>query len=258
MNVFEAYARYYNLLYQEKDYAGEVKYIHQLLQRYAPGCQSLLELGCGTGKHACFLAEQGYRLHGIDVSEKMLQQAVEHISQNFPQLAAQLTFQQGDIRTIHLDRQFDAVLSLFHVISYQTTNEDLQAVFQTVHDHLTPGGVCIFDFWYGPAVLTDRPVGRVKRLEDDHIHVTRLAEPVMHFDKNLVEVKYEVLIENKQTHHLEKVHETHKMRYLFYPELEYMLKQAGLTIIDHLEWMKQKQNLKDRSWYSVIIIRKNG
>ena len=256
MNVFEKYARYYDLLYRDKDYANEARYIHQLLQRYAPGSQSILELGCGTGAHACFLAERGYRIHGIDASEEMLRHAREHVAQQFPQYASQMTFQQGDIRNIQLDKQFDAILSLFHVISYQTSNEDLRAVFEVVYDHLDPEGVCIFDFWYGPAVLTDRPVIRVKRLEDEQISVTRIAEPVMYLDKNLVEVNYEILIENTQTHHLEKINETHMMRYLFYPELAYMLEKADLRIIDHLKWMTQEQNLGDDTWYSVFIVQK--
>lgn len=258
MNVFEKYARYYDLLYRDKDYANEARYIHQLLQRYAPGSQSILELGCGTGAHACFLAERGYRIHGIDASEEMLHHAREHAAQQFPQCASQVIFQQGDIRNIQLDKQFDAILSLFHVISYQTSNEDLRSVFEVVHDHLHPGGVCIFDFWYGPAVLTDRPVVRVKRLEDEHNLVTRIAEPIMYPNENIVEVNYEVLIEDKKTHHLEKISETHKMRYLFYPELEYMLQHTGLKIVASLKWMALQANLGEDIWYGVLITQKQG
>ncbi|GAK55289.1 methyltransferase type 11 [Candidatus Vecturithrix granuli] len=258
MKVFEKYARYYDLLYQDKDYAKEVGYIHQLLQRYAPGSQSVLELGCGTGVHACFLAELGYRIHGIDASEEMLRQAREHVVQRFPQCASQVTFQQGDIRNIRLGKQFDAILSLFHVISYQTSNEDLRAVFEVIHHHLNPSGVCIFDFWYGPAVLTDRPVVRVKRLENEQNLVTRIAEPVMYLNQNLVEVNYEVLIEDKKTHRLEKLSETHKMRYLFYPELEYMLPYTGLKIAASLKWMDLHANLGEDSWYGVLVVQKQG
>ena len=257
MNVFGKYAQYYDLLYRDKNYAEEAQYVHELLQAYAPDSESLLELGCGTGVHACFLAEHGYRIHGIDVSQEMLKQAGEHLSTHFPQFASQITFQHDDIRNVRLQKQFDAAFSLFHVISYQTTHEHLQSVFQTVHDHLAPGGVCIFDFWYGPAVLTDKPVVRVKRLEDEHIHVTRIAEPVMHPVENIVEVNYDVVIEEKQTHHIERIHETHLMRYLFYTELEFMLKQAGLKILDHFKWMTQEQNLGDDTWYSVLIIQKD-
>ena len=49
MSVFNEYARYYDLLYRDKDYVGEVEYVHRLLQAHAPGAQSLLNLGCGSG-----------------------------------------------------------------------------------------------------------------------------------------------------------------------------------------------------------------
>ena len=72
MDVFNLYARYYNLLYKEKDYAGEAEYVHKLIQKYQPGAKSILDLGCGTGRHDILLAEKGYSVTGVDRSEEML------------------------------------------------------------------------------------------------------------------------------------------------------------------------------------------
>ena len=72
MTVFGAYSEYYDLLYTDKDYVGEVAFISGLLDEYAPGARSLLELGCGSGRHAAMLAEQDRTVHGIDISEEML------------------------------------------------------------------------------------------------------------------------------------------------------------------------------------------
>jgi methylase of polypeptide subunit release factors len=66
MSVFGAYARYYDLLYRDKDYAAEAQYVHRLIQSHALGARSILELGCGTGAHAVLLAGEGYRIHGVD------------------------------------------------------------------------------------------------------------------------------------------------------------------------------------------------
>lgn len=89
-----------------------------------------------------------------------------------------------------VSRQFDAVI---HFISYQTTNDDVSAAFQTARKHLNPGGIFTFDVCYGPAVLMDRPAVRIKRMMDDEIEVTRLAEPVLHPNENLVDVNYHVV-----------------------------------------------------------------
>ncbi len=237
MKVFANYARYYNLLYRDKDYANEANFVNKLLQSYAPGTESIIELGCGTGAHASLLAEAGYDVYGVDLSADMLEQAQKRSLALPPPLACKLNFSQGDIRTVRIERKFDAAISLFHVFSYQTSNDDLQAAFATAKYHLKPGGLLIFDCWYGPAVLSDRPTVRVKRLEDEEIIVTRIAEPVMDFNENLVDVNYQVFIQSKDSGAVEEIHETHKMRYLFKPEIDLLLNKNDLKLITYGEWM---------------------
>ncbi len=241
MSVFDTYACYYDLLYRDKDYAGEAKFVHQLLQTHAPGAQSILELGCGTGNHAQLLVKEGYQVHGVDRSAEMLQQARERLSQLSQKLASRLEFSHGDIRNIRLHVLFDAVISLFHVISYQPTNEDLQDTFMTAKVHLKPGGIFIFDFWYGPAVLSEHPATRVKRLEDEKIRVIRIAEPIMHPNENIVDVKYHVFIKDKQRGSVEELQETHRMRYLFKPEIEWLFSNSQFKSLKCGEWMTDRE-----------------
>lgn len=240
MSVFGKYSSYYNLLYKDKDYAGEAEYVHNLIQKYSPGAKSILDLGCGTGRHDFLLAEKGYSVTGVDQSEDMLAVANSQPSTLNSQPST-LSFTQGDIRTIRLNKQFDVVVSLFHVMSYQITNEDLNAAFETAKVHLKKGGIFIFDCWYGPAVLTDRPVVRVKRLEDDAISVVRIAEPTIFPNENVVDVNYNVFIRDKKSSAVEELKETHRMRYLFKPEIESMLKVEDLELIRCEEWMTGKE-----------------
>ncbi|MGL5807353.1 MAG: class I SAM-dependent DNA methyltransferase, partial [Xenococcaceae cyanobacterium] len=187
MSVFANYSRYYNLLYKDKNYRGEAKFVHELLATHAPNAKSILELGCGTGIHATLLAELGYEVYGVDLSEGMLEQAQQNLNSLSPELSSRLQFSQGDVRNVRVDRTFDVAISLFHVISYQTSNKDLEDAIITAKTHLKPGGIFLFDCWYGPTVLSDRPAVRVKRLEDEEIIVTRVAEPVMYANDNLVD-----------------------------------------------------------------------
>lgn len=253
MSVFGAYSRYYNLLYQDKDYAGEAEYVHNLISKHQPGAASILNLGCGTGRHDLLLANMGYAVTGLDQSEEMLAVANSQLSSLNSQQGS-LSFQQGDIRAIRLNKAFDVVTSLFHVMSYQTTNDDLRSAFATARAHLKPGGIFIFDCWYGPAVLTDRPAVRVKRLEDNTIFVTRIAEPVMHPNDNIVDVTYQVIIRDKASGEVEEVWETHRMRYLFRPEIELCLAEAGLRICDAAEWITGRQPGFD-TWGVCFVVR---
>ena len=194
--TFEAYAKYYNILYMDKDNRLEIEYIIKLLHQYSHRIFSILDLGCGTGRHDFLLAKEGYQVTGVDISTEMLSAAKESLMKREKDKLA-LEFLQGDIRTVEVGKVFDAVVSLFHVISYQTSNADLLSAFKTAKRHISTNGIFIFDCWYGPAVLTTKPEVRIKRMEDSFIQVTRIAEPVMHPNNNLVDVNYTILIKDK-------------------------------------------------------------
>ena len=254
MAIFSNYARYYDLMYQDKDYVGEAQFIQRLIQTYAPATTTILELGCGTGNHAMLLAKEGYQVHGVDLSQEMLGYANERCDRLSPALATRLQFSQGDLRQVRLDRKFDVVLSLFHVMSYQTNNEDLLAAFETAKAHLVPGGILIFDVWYGPAVLSDPPTVRIKRLEDRSIQVTRIAEPVMEPNKNLVDVNYHIFIKDLISSKIDEVREVHTMRYLFKPELELLLDRLQMQIVESGEWLTDRQPGLN-TWGVYFIVR---
>lgn len=230
-NAFGVYSRYYNLLYRDKDYNEEASYIDSLICKYGPGAKTILDLGCGTGRHASLLAGKGYLVHGVDISEGMLAEAREASD------GERLNFSLGDIRSVRLGKCFDVATSLFHVMSYQIRNEDLQDAFNTAHDHLKTGGVFIFDCWYGPAVLTNRPAVRIKRLEDEFVEVTRLAEPVMYANMNIVDVNYHIFVKNKASGVVDEIKETHRMRYLFKTEIDQLLKMVGFTAVGFFEFL---------------------
>jgi len=126
MNVFSDYANYYDLLYQDKDYEGEADYIHRLIKEYAPKAGTVLELGCGTGKHALLLAKKGLSVHGVDISQEMLEKASGLLDSVSADIAGRVALVQGDVQTYRYSQKFDVVLSLFHVMSYQTGNEALR------------------------------------------------------------------------------------------------------------------------------------
>ena len=247
MTVFGAYSRYYDLLYKDKDYAGEAGYVRSLIERHHPQARSLLDLGCGTGRHALLLAEFGYAVTGVDRSPEML------IAANAQGGAGvRPHFLQGDVRSARLGQQFDVVVSLFHVMSYQATNEDLRAAFLTAKEHLKPGGVFIFDSWYGPTVLTERPSVRTRRLEDERTLVTRMAQPCSHPNTNTVDVNYTMRVLDKQTGKEEELRETHTMRYLFVPEVELLLESVGLRLLDSHEFLSNRP-LGFDTWTSVFV-----
>jgi SAM-dependent methyltransferase len=239
MKIYDKYAEYYDLLYQEKDYIAEANFIHQLIQKHFPQAESILDMGCGTGKHALALLDFGYQIAGIDKSKFNIKKALSEISGSGSN-PSKITFKKADIRKIRLDHRYDVVTSLFHVMSYQITNEDLIAAFQTAKHHLNKGGLFIFDCWYGPAVLKDRPTVRIKNITNEHLKVTRIAEPEIFPNENMVAVNYHLIIQDRKTDKISDIHETHKMRYLFKPEILNFLSSVDFELIDCAGWMTNK------------------
>lgn len=247
--VFDAYAAYYDLLYKDKDYISEAAFVHDLLMKNGMYKGDILDLGCGTGKHAEQFAQMGYRVHGVDMSHTMIEAGQQRTCGGFGE---QLSFEQGDLRTYRTERKFDAVISLFHVASYQILNKDIAAMFATAFKHLKPGGIFIFDFWYGPAVLTDRPETRVKKLASENVEVVRIAEPVMHPNDNVVDVNYTVHVTERASGKVITFDENHRMRYFFSPELKHWLEISGFRVKAIMEWMTEKP-LSFDTWFGIVM-----
>jgi SAM-dependent methyltransferase len=253
--VFDAYARYYDLLYKDKDYPGEAAFVSSHLRKQSASCTRILELGCGTGAHAEHLARAGHRVHGLDISAAMIAGAVARKAMLRPEIADQLSFASGDVRGTRLGEAFDSVVSLFHVVSYQTTNRDLAEAFETAAAHLKPDGIFLFDFWYGPAVLAQRPETRIRRLEDGDTRVVRMAESKLHENANRVDVTFTVQVEDLRGGGRQEIVETHRMRYLFLPEIDLLLNAAGLERVDTGEWMTD-QPPSISTWGVFVLARK--
>ena len=226
--IFNAYSRYYDLLYGDKDYVAETDYIARLLDRFDVTDKHLLEFGSGTGKHGRLLAKRGYQVVGIERSAEMVAQA-----ESVPGFVCQ----QGDICTVELGRSFGAVLSFFHVMSYQVTNEAVGAVFARAAEHLRVGGLFLFDVWYGPAVHVQKPQVRVKRMADGASEITRIAEPALHPNDNRVDVNYTIFATDVSTGLTQVLEETHPMRHFSLPELDFLAGAHGFVRIDAEEFL---------------------
>lgn len=224
-----SYAALYDLLYESKDYEAECDLIERLFREYGASTpRRILDLGCGTGGHAIPLALRGYDVVGVDRSPDMLR-AAEQKAQRARGAPLLARFVQGDIRSVDLDGPFDACLCMFAVLCYQLANEDVERTLQTARRHLREGGLFVFDVWYGPAVLAQRPVPRVLSLERGRRRIIRVASPALDARTHTNETAYTLLvIEGDRV--VQQSEERHRVRYFFPMELEYFLAQAGFRL----------------------------
>jgi len=253
--VFDAYSRYYDLLYRDKAYDAEAEYVAETCRRHMPGAVTLLDLGCGTGRHAAELVRRGFEVAGVERSPSMVERAMQLRASLPPEMSTRLSFAQGDALDYRCGRRFDVVTALFHVLSYQTENADVRRFLQTAAAHLAEGGLFVFDCWYGPAVLTERPEPRQKRMTDDAFEVLRFATPTLHAERNVVDVHYRVEVRESNSGTTGEFEELHSMRYFFLPELEWYLDGAGFDLV----WSGEFQSgrvLDERIWNACFVARR--
>ena len=250
-STFKKYSKFYNLLYKDKNYQQEVDYVDKLINENGKKVKSILDLGCGTGIHAEMLYEKGYDICGVDLSEEMLNEARESAkisNKNIEYICSNIT-------ELNINKKYDVVTSLFHVISYLSFNEDLLKTFKNIKKHLNESGLFIFDFWYGPGVLSDKPYTRIKRVEDNEIKCVRLTESVLYNELNCVDVSFELFINDKKSNKTEITRETHRMRYFFDKELELIADITGFKVTKKYKWLTFDDPNFD-TWYAVWILEK--
>ena len=254
MTIFDAYSQYYNLLYRDKDYGGESSYVADIFEREKCG-KKLLDLGCGTAKHAIELVDRGFDILGVELSEQMLARALKAKSSISPASKGRLRLVQGDACTFRAGEFFDIVSALFHVVSYQTTNESLRGFFTTAAAHLRPNATFLFDCWYGPAVLRTLPEPRMKTGQNDDCEVIRFATPRLRPNDNVVEVHYRILVKSVDTGQWAEFREQHDMRYLFLPELQLFASDCGFEKKEATEFLSGKALSLD-TWSACIVARR--
>lgn len=250
METFKDYAYYYNAFYQDKNYNVEAKQVDTLLKKYGYNIKNIINFGCGTGKHDIELTKLGYNCAGIDLSSRMIEIARENAKLE----NVEIDFEVQDVRNFETQKKYDAVISLFHVMSYQNSNQDVLDAFRTARKALDKDGLFLFDAWYGPGVLNDEPSVRVKEIEDGKNRLIRIANPVMHYRENIVDVNYEVLVINKAISTVQTINETHRMRYFFEPEIQLMLEQTDFELIDSID-CQTLTDINYNTWTSFFVSR---
>lgn len=248
MEKFQDYAYYYNAFYQDKDYKKEAKDAERLVKKWGHGkTELLLDLGCGTGRHDVEFMKMGYQVTGVDLSAQMIEIARRN--------GSSIEYQVADIRDYLPEKTYDVVISLFHVMSYQNRNEDILNAFHTAANAVRRKGIFLFDFWYGPGVLSDKPSVRVRTVENKDYTLYRIAEPIMRVEENVVDVNYKVFVIQNKTGYTKTIEEIHSMRYFFVPELKILLQQAGFELMECLDSVTQ-QKPDFNSWTAICVARK--
>lgn len=182
MNWFEEW--FESPLY-EKIYANrnqeEAAQLADLIETMIPkeSYPALLDLGCGRGRHSITLAQRGYQVTGVDLSEAAIRKAKQLADADG---LHQVRFMTGDMRD-RLNLTFDSILNLFTTFGYFLDDAENLKVLTNVSRMLKPGGVFIQDFLNPSMVKKNLIAEEEGSYENLHYHIERFIRDEMVFKK---------------------------------------------------------------------------
>ena len=142
MEMYEDFALVYDRFMDETPYEEWCQFVVGRLKQDQITDGILLDLGCGTGSMTELLAKQGYDMIGVDLSDSMLDIAMEKRAQS----GHNILYLQQDMREFELYGTVRAVICLCDSLNYLLEEDDLLTTFKLVNNYLDPNGLFIFDF----------------------------------------------------------------------------------------------------------------
>lgn len=213
--MYKQLAKYYDKIYQWKDYKTECEKIHSLIKKYkkTPG-KEMLDVACGTGNHIQYLKKY-YDITGLDLDKDMLKIA----KKKFPGVK----FHNGDMRNFDLGKKYDVIVCLFSAIAHLTTQADLRKAIKTLTSHLMKGGVMILEGFVTPDAFTPGLVHAVT-VNEPELKICRMN--ITKRKNNIAIIKFHVLVADSKG--VEYITEDHQLAMYEHKEFLGAMKSGGL------------------------------
>ena len=246
MDAYTSFAEVYDMFMDNVPYEEWSRYLTELLKEYRIEEGVVCELGCGTGKMTRLLADAGYDMIGVDMSEDMLAIA----SMENPQ---QILYLCQDMRELELYGTVAAVVSVCDSMNYLLEEDDLLEVFQRVNEYLEPGGVFLFDLntIYKYETLLGETTICENRPEGSFIWENYYDE-----EEQINEYDLTLFIQEKENLY-RKFEETHYQRVYSMEKIRTLLEEAGMEFVTAYDACT-KNPPRENSERIYIVAREKG
>jgi ubiquinone/menaquinone biosynthesis C-methylase UbiE len=139
--MYTDFSQIYDRLMRDVDYLSWARHYEALLREYGIVSGRVCECACGTGSLTIPLAQGGYRMTGVDVSESMLARAMAKARE----AGQEIPFVLQDMRKLVLHKPQDAVLATCDGVNYLLTPAAVLDFFKAAHAAVRNGGALVFD-----------------------------------------------------------------------------------------------------------------
>lgn len=227
MEMYEDFALVYDRFMDETPYEEWCQFVVGRLKQDQITDGILLDLGCGTGSMTELLAKQGYDMIGVDLSDSMLDIAMEKRAQS----GHNILYLQQDMREFELYGTVRAVICLCDSLNYLLEEDDLLTTFKLVNNYLDPNGLFIFDF---NTVYKYETVIGDSTIAENREDCSFIWENYYTAEDQINE--YDLTIFVKQQKDLfRKFTETHLQRGYTLETMKQLVEQSGLIFVEALD-----------------------
>lgn len=197
----------------------------------------MLDLACGKGRHALFLANRGYEVVGLDLSFQSIA-----FAQQFE--TDKLSFFRHDMRLPFRSNYFDYIFNFFTSFGYFQNERDDISTLRCAANGLKKEGVFVLDFFNAQYVRSHLVPEEIKVIDDTVFFLNRSIEG------NRV---------NKQIHFRaggEDYYFEESVRLFTLPEFQKLSAKAGLQIVDTFGDYRLEAFDKTKSPRLILVMRK--
>ena len=245
MDAYSGFAAVYDAFMDNVPYEEWAEYLTGLLADYGVTGGLVLDLGCGTGSLTEILARRGFDMIGVDVSEEMLQIAMEKRDRS----GLDILYLLQDMREFELYGTVAAVVSLCDSMNYLTSYADLVTVLKLVNNYLDPRGVFIFD------------LNTVHKYRDETIAESRDDAGFIwenYFDEDSRINEYDLTLFVREDGDLyRRYDETHFQRAYELSEIEQAAEEAGMEFVTAYNAFTRQAPRED-SERIYVVLREQG
>lgn len=232
---------YYHLLYQNRNEKEAAEFINCLLNHLQPPNNArILDLACGKGRHARFIAEKGFDVTGLDLAPESIAFAKQFETPN-------LHFYQHDMRQVFKTACFNYVFNFFTSFGFFEQLADNDATVAAVNQALLPQGFLVIDFFNTQKVKAKLVAYEEKKLSGVEFFITRRATQ-NHIIKTIT-----VIDEAK---HFRATFEE-RVQALTLPKFEEMLAKGGFTLLQTWGSYELAPYQPDTSDRLIMLAQKN-